>query len=112
LRRGTRGLPGGSSVARLLEERCGVRNRKSLPPLSIEQILEWAHAHQKTHGGWPTQYSGQIDGTAGESWTAIQIALRKGRRGLPGGSSLARLLEERCGFRNPKNLPTLTSSKS
>jgi len=36
-----------------------------------------------------------IDGTVGDTWLAIDKPLAAGRRGLPGGSSLARLLDER-----------------
>src|SRR5260370_16316255 len=41
LRQGLRGLPGGSSLAQLLAERRGVRNKKALPPLTISNILPW-----------------------------------------------------------------------
>jgi hypothetical protein len=45
LRLGLRGLPGGSSLARLLDEQRRVRNVKNLPPLTEEQILAWADEH-------------------------------------------------------------------
>jgi hypothetical protein len=38
--KGYRGLPGGSSLAQLLAEELGARNRTSLPPLTMEKILE------------------------------------------------------------------------
>jgi hypothetical protein len=49
-----------------------------------------------------------VSGAPGESWGAISLALTKGFRGLSAGSSLARLLAERRGARNPKGLPRLT----
>jgi len=91
---GYRGLPVGSSVAKLLAEHRGVRNRMDLPPLIIDQILDWADAHKATTDNWPNQYSGQVTGTD-ETWAGINTALNRGHRGLPGGSSLAKLLDQR-----------------
>ncbi len=107
LRIGGRGLPGGSSLAKLLAEHRNVRNLKDLPPLSIEQILAWADAHKATTGNWPNQKSGQLSGTD-ETWSRIDGALLEGLRGLPGKSSLAKLLAEHRGKRNKKDLPPLT----
>jgi hypothetical protein len=104
LHKGGRGLPGGSSLARLLAEHRGVRNPKALPHLSVEEILAWADAHHAATGNWPAHGSGPVRGVPDEGWTAIDIALRNGLRGLPGGSSLARLLDER----RPERLRTLT----
>lgn len=95
LSKGRRGLPGGSSLAQLLEEKRGVRNKQALPNLTTKQILQWADAHHRKTGEWPTRESGQVVGTSGEKWAIIQGSLSKGRRGLPGGSSLARLLAEK-----------------
>jgi hypothetical protein len=92
LARGCRGLPGGSSLARLLREERGRRNRSQAPPLGAEQILHWADAHFRRTGRWPTARSGPVGGAPGESWTAIQSALWAGHRGLPGGETLERLL--------------------
>lgn len=102
LRLGMRGLPGGSSLSRLLAKRRGVRNIQNLPRLSVAQILAWADAYHRRTGTWPTSNSGPIPGALGESWSGINAALQKGRRGFPGGSSLARLLAKERGVRNPK----------
>ena len=107
LRRGNRGLPGGSSLPQLLAERRGVRNLASLPALSIEQILDWADTHYRREGEWPRETSGAVYGVP-ETWHIIESALNNGHRGLPGGSSLARLLAEHRGVRNLKELPRLT----
>jgi superfamily II DNA or RNA helicase len=106
LRAGSRGLPGGSSLPTLLAECRGIRNLKGLPSLSIQQILVWADEHKTEHGSWPNQYSGPVSGTD-ETWHAIQHALRAGRRGLPGGDTLARLLASRRQARNLHGLPPL-----
>src|SRR5262245_61168288 len=45
LRIGLRGLSGGSSLAQVLAEHRGLRNRKALPKLTEDQILAWADAH-------------------------------------------------------------------
>jgi hypothetical protein len=97
LRTGCRGLPGGQSLARLFAEQRGVRNCHSQKPLTIEQILGWIDAHHAAHGHWPRLASGPVDGAPGETWAGINIALRKGLRGLPGGTTLARLLIEHRG---------------
>ena len=97
LSRGRRGLPGGSSLAKLLAKHFGVRNQAGLPPLSIPQILTWVDAHHHRTGNWPQSRSGEIDNTCGETWQAVEQALRKGHRSLPGGSSLARLIKEHRG---------------
>ena len=108
LKVGTRGLSGGSSLARLLAEHRGVRNLKQLPPLSEEQILAWADAHYQRTGTWPTDKSGPVFEAPGETWAGVQAALYMGRRGMPGGSGLARLLAEKRAVRNIKALPNLS----
>jgi hypothetical protein len=84
LRRGIRGLSGGSSVARLLAERRGLRNTRNLSPLSHEHILSWADAYHRRNRGWPKNDSGEIPNTRGECWGNVDAALREGLRGLPG----------------------------
>lgn len=107
LYQGARGLPGGTSLARLLSAKRGVRNVQRLPPLRIPPILTWARRHRRRTGEWPRAKSGLIVGTSGETWAGVDSALFKGVRGLPPGSSLARLLQEHCGVRNEKNPGTL-----
>lgn len=108
LRRGRRGLPGRSSLARLLERHRGVRNHLHLPRLTPALILRWADAHHRRTGRWPVQASGPVSGVPGQTWSAIDIALSVGVRGLPGGSSLAQLLAEKRGVRNHMRLPDYT----
>jgi hypothetical protein len=105
LRLGLRDLPGGSSLARLLAEHRGARNPKGLPHLSCEQILAWADAYHRQEGQWPTVHSGLIPASGGERWANVNRALERGLRGLPGGSSLARLLAERRGAPYLKGRP-------
>jgi len=91
LRSGSRGLSGRSSLAGLLEQNRGVRTTRNRSPLTIAQILAWANAYRAKKGHWPSWSSGPVDGT---TWSAINAALMSGGRGLPGGSSLAKLLQE------------------
>ena len=63
------------------------------PTLTVEQVLAWADAHHLRTGSWPTTASGRVRGARGERWRALDRALRMGHRGLPGGDSLARLLD-------------------
>jgi hypothetical protein len=100
LKLGTRRLPGGSSLAQLLADRRGVRNIQALPNLTEKQILMWMDAYHNTKDQWPNVRSGPIDGVPGETWAQLNWALDKGRRGLPGGSSLAQLLATHRGVRN------------
>jgi hypothetical protein len=111
LMRGSRGLPGGSSLAELLEQKRGVRNHLNLPPLTRKVILAWADAHRRRTGDWPTMESGPILEAPGEIWSAVDTALRNGLRGLRGGSSLARLLAK---YRHRKHIheqPPLSQKK-
>jgi hypothetical protein len=110
LRNGNRGLPGGSSLARLLAARRGVRNHKGLPRLTVAKILRWADEYHRRTGTWPQQNTKPrgIPGTNGETWLAVNAALLTGGRGLPGGSSLAQVLKEHRGVRNPGDLPPLS----
>ena len=105
---GTRGLPKGLSLARLFAKERGMRNRMALPDLTIDQILSWADAYQHSCGHWPKASSGRVNDGLSETWSGINTALIRGRRGLPGGSSLANLLKEHRGVRNKQDLPILT----
>jgi hypothetical protein len=100
LREGGRSLRGGSSLAKLLAERLGLRTRANVPRLTVEKILAWADAHFQATGRWPSVRCGPVVGVPGETWMAVEAALDLGNRGLPGGSSLARLLAEHRGVRN------------
>jgi hypothetical protein len=105
---GLRGLPGRDTLPRLLERERGRRNKQHLPPYSLIQILKWADEHHNRTGAWPTRRSGEVDGHPGETWSGINIALSSGKRGLPGGSSLPRILHEERGVRILSALPDLS----
>ena len=111
LRGGKRGLRGGLSLARLLARAVRARNRISLPPLTLAQILTWADAHCRRTGSWPTENSGPVVGAPGETWKGLAMALRFGYRGLRGGPSLARQLSAKRGVRNRTNLPQLSVAR-
>jgi hypothetical protein len=104
---GIRGLPGGSSLARFLEQRRGVRNIHHLPRLTIKQILKWADAHHKRTRRWPRQDSGPIPRSGGDTWHRIDSALSMGGRGLRAGNSLPKVLDRHRGVRNIGDLPAL-----
>ena len=103
-----RGLPKGSSLARLLARHRRYRNIHELPRISVEQILTWADRHHKRTGYWPNSTMGTIPEAPTETWSAVNAALQLGRRGLDGGSSLVQLLSENRGARNPKRLARLS----
>jgi hypothetical protein len=110
LRQGFRGLPR-DTLPRLLARRLGARNIANLPRLSEAQILRWADAHRAAHGSWPRAGSGAVDVAPGETWQAVNGALRRGGRGLPGGSTLAQLLAECRQVPNPARPPRLTERR-
>ena len=129
---GYRGLPGGQTLSALLHGRGAPifntrpstpERRRPRPAQSVEEILRWADEHFRRRGAWPKLYSGPVAGSGGDTWLTVDRALRRGRRGLPGGGSLALLLARERGayYRrrswpknarlwelNPKNLRTLT----
>ncbi|HET6381859.1 MAG TPA: hypothetical protein VFJ58_00585 [Armatimonadota bacterium] len=96
LLKGSRGLPGGSSLARLLAEYRGVRNRNALQPLNEDDIVRWILAYRERAGKWPTSKSGSVEDAPGETWGAVSEALRDGGRGMPGGTTLTQLIRDRC----------------
>jgi hypothetical protein len=92
LQQGRCGGVRGSSLAQLLAQKLGIRTRAVIPRLNVDTILTWADAHRKRTGNWPYAHAGPIEGVPGETWKAIDSALRFGYRGLPGGESLHLLL--------------------
>lgn len=72
------------------------------PLLTVSAILEAADAHRAQDGRLPTVRSARVALPAGAaSWKQVDRALREGWKGLPGGSSLARLLEKHRGYVEP-----------
>ncbi|MEW6253456.1 MAG: hypothetical protein AB1716_22665, partial [Planctomycetota bacterium] len=71
-------------------------------------ILAWADEHKRRTGHWPIAESGEIHEAPGETWVAVDSALRSGSRSCRPGGSLARLLATHRGVRNLQALPRLT----
>ncbi len=107
LRFGFRGLPGGESLAELLDRKRSARNMKALPPLNTRKIIAWADAHHRRTGKWPRALSGPIPASRGDSWRKVDSALRNGFRGQPGQSSLALLLLRKRSVERYSSLPRL-----
>jgi hypothetical protein len=72
--------------------------RQERPEITTNQILEWADNYHNRTGKWPDTESGPIPEALGTTWRGVDMALRRGYRGLPGKSSLCRLLHERRGL--------------
>jgi hypothetical protein len=68
-------------------------SRRRRPALTVEQVLAWADAHHARTGDWPTRRTGPVADAPGEKWVNVDQALQGGVRGLPGGDTLARLLD-------------------
>src|SRR6266849_6596671 len=81
------------------------------PPLTIMQILRWAEVHYRRRGTWPHANSGPVIDVPGEKWDNIDMSLRDGLRGLPGGDSISRLLARECGCRYRLGLPRITKNQ-
>jgi len=97
LYRGDRGFRGGETLAAFLRRTVGKTRRMYKPLLYVDQIIVWACRHFSRTGRWPYVTSGPVVGERGERWNAIDMALRNGMRGLPGGSSLRQLLRKVVG---------------
>jgi superfamily II DNA or RNA helicase len=112
LRGGMRGLPGGSSLAQLLEQERGVRNIANMPRLTIKKILEYADAHFERTEEWPTRSSGGVLESPGETWKSINKALTRSGRGLRTKyKSLEILLADKRGVRGYHSGKKLTVQK-
>ena len=85
-----------------------MRNRTSLPQLTLDHILSWADEYRRGTGTWPIVLSGPIAGSDGNTWSGVDTALRRGDRDPAGDSSLARLLADQRGVPNLHELPRLT----
>jgi hypothetical protein len=93
LRKGLRGLPGDSSLAQLRKKYdIGVK-----PDLTEEQIIKAMRGYFEEHGRYPSLRGGCASKYIFEDilWSGIDASLRHGHRGLPGGSSLHKLKNER-----------------
>jgi hypothetical protein len=111
LNNGHRGLPGGSSLSKLLEAQRGVPRHADLPSLTVDKILEWADLHLDRHQRYPIATDGKVDDNPRETWAKIDSALNKGYRGLPGGITLSKLLHEHRGKFRQSELPKLTEEQ-
>jgi hypothetical protein len=107
LMNGFRGLPGGTSLPKLLNQERRVPNLMRLESFTESQILVWADAHFQREGQWPKVASGSILEAPSETWQKVNTALRQGTRQLPGHSTLAKLLETSRGVRTQSG-PDLT----
>ena len=84
---GSRGLPGGSSLTQFLVEHRGEEAGRKPPRLTLEKILAWANAHHAVAGHWPTSAPIAVAEAPDETWATIDLALRRGHRGLKGRTS-------------------------
>jgi hypothetical protein len=98
LREGYRGLEGGFSLARLLAATGRTHIRKDRPRLTEPLIAGWIEEQFRRTQLWPHRHSGPVLAAPGESWKALDHALAAGTRGLPGGTTLARLVRKHRNF--------------
>lgn len=86
------------TLPQLLAAKRGVRNIQASRDLTIARIVRWARSHKRQTGKWPTAESGPIPKTT-ETWSGINIASKKGNRGLSPRRSLAQLLADEVGVK-------------
>lgn len=107
LRTGSRSLSHRSSLAQFLK-----RYKPPYPgcgrKLTERLILRWADTFTQRVGHPPSRHSAFTDCRRREKWAIIDQALREGLRGLPGKSSLAKLLREHRGSAKPKQRKSKT----
>jgi len=72
-----------------LREETIIRKRR---PLDLDEILNCVDLYRDVTGSFPTKHSGPVADMLGETWLAIDSALRYGNRGLPRLGSLSQLL--------------------
>jgi hypothetical protein len=108
LRRGGSNLRGGTTLVKFLRDQFGVWSSRGNRRLSHALVLKWADEHFARTGRWPIVLSGKILNHPKETWVAINEALRHGRRGLPGGTTLAQLLTEHRGVKYDPFVANLT----
>jgi hypothetical protein len=56
------------------------------------RLSRWPDAYSRRTDCWPVAGSGRIVESPDDTWAAVEGALQHGTRGLPGGDSIARLL--------------------
>lgn len=92
---GYRGFAGGNSLAKLLEKNFGRTNHLNRPKLTLKSILIACRKYHSTTGTWPhKRIKDSVPGLPNETWMSINSALAGGWRGLPGGSSLPKLIRK------------------
>ena len=106
---GARGLAGRSSLSRLLVRERQLNRASDRPTISIPEILRWADAYHEHQGEWPNRSSGPIPEEPGKTWEHVNEALKRGRYGLQGGTTLAKLLKQERGVPLPGELAPLTA---
>jgi hypothetical protein len=75
-------------------------------------VLSWADAHFARTGRWPRILDPDtMSLPPGLTWQRIDLALRQGHRGLPGGDSLPRLLARDRGARVRRRPPPLSEGR-
>lgn len=112
LRYGIRGLPGNDSLAKLLYRNGEKENLLDKPKLTEQKILSWCVEYHERTGKWPAKSNTNlVPGQPSETWRRLDEALENGSRGLPGGTSLAKLLDRHGKKSNKSNMPKLTEKK-
>ena len=91
LRYGLRGIAGGSSLSNFIQQEFDKRNKKRLPELTEKMIIAWMEEYARIKGYPPKRDAGNVKSAPGEVWNNLDVALKMGRRGLSGGSSLDKL---------------------
>jgi hypothetical protein len=94
---GGRELAGGSSLSQLIEKRFAIKRQEYGPSLTEEAILDLVKSHIAKYDKKPNCKTGAVEGQKNLTWSAITRRLEIGASILQGGSSLAKLIEDKLG---------------
>src|SRR5438045_1367227 len=62
--------------------------------LTVRQVVQWARAFHERRGVWPGRDSGPVYEMPELSWSTVDRCLKGGGHGLPGRSSLSKVLRK------------------
>jgi hypothetical protein len=109
--KGNRGLLGGSSLAKLLEENRNVSNKSNLRQFSETEVRQWIDEFTEIEKEFPTKTSGRIKGEVDLEWNDIDRFFNQGVRGLPKIGSLANFIYLKFGKAHNKSKSKLTTQQ-
>ena len=116
---GLRGFPGGYTLSDLRQKN-GLCDPYEFGQVSENKIISWMRQFEEKTGKWPKQSDKEVWEKDEEgkwraiprlNWSALELWLRQGMRGLPGGSTVSQLRKRHFGEAAPRGRRTSTSAE-